>query len=263
MIKLENVTCSYDKVIWEKVNLTISPNKITFIIGKNGSGKSTFAHVLTGLKKDFSGNIFIDDATIDKKISIKEMRKLIGLVFQNPDNQILFNRVYDDLKFTLENMGVNPLEIDNRIKEVLKEVNMEEQIFANPYLLSGGQKQKLAIASVLLLKPKYIVFDEATSMLDINGKKEIYEIIEKLKQNHIGVIFITNHLEELIYADEILILDEGKFYSYAKKDLLQHLDILTKHGFAIPFLLKIIEELKNKGIDALSEQEILKEISLL
>lgn len=263
MIKLENVSCGYEKLLWENVNLTIDQDKITFIIGKNGCGKSTLASVLTGLKKDFKGNIFIDDIFVNKKTTIKDLRRLIGLVFQNPDNQIVFNRVYDDLKFTLENMGVPASDMDDIIKEALKKVGMQDFIYANPYLLSGGEKQKIAIASILALKPKYIVFDEATSMLDMNSKKDIYDIIKKLKQNHIGVIFITNNLDELMIADEILVIDKKKIFSYSKKEIFNHLNILKEHHFELSFSLKIVEILKEKGIDALTPSDILKEITSL
>lgn len=133
MIKIENLTCGYDNTILENINLSISQNKITFIIGQNGSGKSTLGNILTGLKKDFKGKITINNQEINKKTSIINLRKLISMVFQNPNNQILFTSVYDDIKFTLENINTNPKEIENIIKESLKKVNLLDKINSNPY----------------------------------------------------------------------------------------------------------------------------------
>lgn len=263
MIKLENLTCGYDTNILEDINLNISQNKITFIIGKNGSGKSTLGSILSGLKKDYKGKITINNQEINKKTSLKDLRKLISIVFQNPSNQILFNRVYDDIKFTLENINTPAHEIDKIIEYSLDKVNMLDKIEANPYNLSGGEKQRIAIASILALNPKYIVFDEATSMLDINGRKEIYKLITKLNKSNIGIIFITNILDELIYADEILIIDNKKIYKYTKEELFNNLSILKKHNLEIPFTLQIIDSLNKKGIKVYKEEDIIKEINNL
>lgn len=263
MIRIDHVTCGYDEDILKDIEFAISRNKITFMIGKNGSGKSTLANILTGLKTDFKGTIDIEALEIKKNIPMKEIRKRIGMVFQNPSNQIIFTRVYDDIKFSLENMNIGQDKIDMLIDEALKTVGMEEYKFSNPYELSGGQKQKIAIASVLAMRPSYIVFDEATSMLDVNGKKEMYEIYKKLKEENIGIICITNILDELIYADEIIILDNKKVYQYTKVELLNNLNILLKHGLEIPFTLKVVEALHKKGIFAYEEEDILKELEAL
>lgn len=256
MIKLENVSFGYENLVFDNISLEIKSNDITFIVGKNGSGKSTLAHILSGLKKINKGNLIIDDEVISKKTSIKNFRKSVGIVFQNPDNQIIFNRVYDDIKFTLENMNTPKEEIDNIIKSALKEVGMEKFINSNPYNLSGGEKQRIAIASIIALNPKYIIFDEATSMLDIEGKKAIYAIIKKLKSKGIGVIFITNIIDELIYGDRVLILDNKKIYGYQKEELFNNLNILKEHKLDIPFNLKVINKLKIKNVN--SEEDILK-----
>jgi len=193
---------------------------------------------------------------INKKTNIKSFREKVGIVFQNPDNQIIFNRVYDDIKFTLENMNMPKDKIDDIIKSSLKEVGMEEFINSNPYNLSGGEKQRVAIASILALNPQYIIFDEATSMLDIEGKKAIYSLIKKLKAKGIGVIFITNIMDELIYADKIIVLDNKKLYTYDKKELFNSINILKSHNLDIPFNLKIIDKFKIKNVS--SEEDILK-----
>lgn len=263
MIKLEHLTCKYDNTILEDINLSISQNKITYIIGQNGSGKSTLCNILSGLKKDFKGSLYINNKEITKKTPLLEMRKLIGMIFQNPNNQMLFTRVYDDIKFTLENMNTNKDDIDKIIKKSLEQVNLLDKIDANPYNLSGGEKQRLAIASILALNPKYIIFDEATSMLDINNRQDIYKLLKKLNKNNIGIICITNIMDELIFADEILVLDNKKIFKYTKEELFNNLNILKEHNLDIPFTLKIIDILKKKGISVNTEDEILSEVTKL
>lgn len=263
MIKLEHLTCGYDNNILEDINLNISQNKITFIIGKNGSGKSTLGNILSGLKTNFKGNLFINNNQITKRTPLTDIRKLIGMIFQNPNNQILFTRVYDDIKFTLENMNTNKSDIDTIIKNSLEKVNLLDKINSNPYNLSGGEKQRLAIASILALNPKYIIFDEATSMLDINNRKEIYKLIKKLNKNNIGIICITNIMDELIYADEILIIDNKQIFKYTKEELFNNLNLLKEHKLDIPFTLQVINILKNKGISVSNEEEILEKLNAL
>ena len=263
MIKIENLSIGYETNILENINLEIDKNKITFIIGKNGSGKSTLGNTISGIKKFKEGNILLDNINLKKEKNLKKIRTKIGMVFQNPSNQILFTKVYDDIKFTLENIKTPKNEIDNIIKESLDKVEMLDFINSNPYNLSGGEKQRIAIASILALKPDYIVFDEATSMLDINGKEDIYKLLNKLKKEGIGIIFITNIMDELIYADEIIILNDKKANKYTKKELFDNLDILKDNDLDIPFTLKIIDILKNKGITAHTKNDIIKELTNL
>lgn len=263
MIKIEKLNIGYDTNILENINLEIDKNKITFIIGKNGSGKSTLGNTISGIKRFKEGNIYLDSINLKKEKNIKKIRTKIGMVFQNPSNQILFTKVYDDIKFTLENINTKKEEIDSIIKESLNKVDMLEFINSNPYNLSGGEKQRIAIASILALKPDYIVFDEATSMLDINGKEDIYKLLTKLKKEGIGIIFITNIMDELIYADEIIILNNKTAKKYTKKELFNNLNILKENDLDIPFTLKIIDILKDKGITVNNRNDILKEITNL
>ena len=263
MIKIENLNIGYEKDILENINLEIDKEKITFIIGKNGSGKSTLGNTISGIKKFKKGNIIIDNINLKKEKDIKKIRTKIGMVFQDPSNQILFTKVYDDIKFTLENINTPKDKIDSIIKESLDKVEMLDFIEANPYNLSGGEKQRIAIASILALKPQYIVFDEATSMLDINGKEDIYKLLNKLKKDGLGIIFITNIIDELIYADDIIILNDKKATKYTKKELFNNLNILKDNDLDIPFTLKIIDILKNKGIKVNNKNDILKEINNL
>ena len=182
------------------------------------------------------------------------------MVFQNPSNQIIFSKVYDDIKFTLENMKYPKDEIPTLIKNSLEKVNMIDYIDANPYKLSGGQKQRVAIASQLSYSPDYLIFDEATSMIDISGKKDIYKLLKTLKKN-MGIIYITNDMSELIYADDIIILDNHKAYKYSLLDIVKNNDILTRHKLNIPFILKLASLLNIKDIDKINEKYILERIN--
>lgn len=259
MIRLQGITFKYDKVIFSNISLDIDQSKITFIIGSNGSGKSTLANIISGLLFPQVGKVYLDDLEVSKKINSKIVRKKVGIIFQNPSNQILFSRVSDDIKFTLENMKIPKEKIPSIIQESLKEVGMLDFIDANPYNLSGGQKQRIAIASQLALKPDYLIFDEATSMLDSHGKKEIYHLIQNLK-GKMGIIFITNHMDELLYADDVIIIDRQKVYKYTLSDILKENSILTNHKLDVPFLFKIANALNIEKTDDLNENTILEGI---
>lgn len=260
MIKLENVTFKYDEVVLDDISINIKKNKVTFIIGINGSGKSTLANIISGLLFSKNGKVYLDDIELTKKIDNKIIRKKVGMVFQNPSNQIIFSKVYDDIKFTLENMKYPKDEIPTLIKNSLEKVNMINYIDANPYKLSGGQKQRVAIASQLSYSPDYLIFDEATSMIDISGKKDIYKLLKTLKKN-MGIIYITNDMSELIYADDIIILDNHKAYKYSLLDIVKNNDILTRHKLNIPFILKLASLLNIKNIDKINEKYILERIN--
>ena len=260
MIKLENVTFKYDEVVLDDISINIKKNKVTFIIGINGSGKTTLANIISGLLFSKNGKVYLDDIELTKKIDNKIIRKKVGMVFQNPSNQIIFSKVYDDIKFTLENMKYPKDEIPTLIKNSLEKVNMINYIDANPYKLSGGQKQRVAIASQLSYSPDYLIFDEATSMIDISGKKDIYKLLKTLKKN-MGIIYITNDMSELIYADDIIILDNHKAYKYSLLDIVKNNDILTRHKLNIPFILKLASLLNIKNIDKINEKYILERIN--
>lgn len=259
MIRLQNITFKYDKVILNDVNLCIDKFKVTSIIGQNGSGKSTLANIISGLIFPQAGNICLDNIELNKKTNNKVVRKKIGVVFQNPSNQILFPKVSDDIKFTLENMKISKDEVPDRIKESLKKVSMLNFIDANPYNLSDGQKQRIAIASQLSLKPDYLIFDEVTSTLDINGKKDIYNLLKTLKKD-MGIIFITNNMDELIYADDIVIIDNQKVYKYTISDIIKENSILIKHKLDIPFIFKIAGALNIKDTNSINEEFLLERI---
>lgn len=260
MIELNGVSYKYPdgNLAINNISLNLKEGEITAIIGKNGSGKSTLLSTIANLYK-FKGNISIDNVDI-KKIHNKDFRKKVGIVFQNPNNQIIFPSVEENLKFVLDNLDFD--EPVTRIKEALKIVSMEKYYKSNAYNLSLGQKQRIALASVLVTYPKYLLLDEITSMLDYQGKKSIYDLILKLKNEGIGIIMGTNILEELIYADKIIILDNEIKEILTKKELFDNLDILLKYNFDIPFNLKVIKKLINKiDINEIDEDEIVELIN--
>lgn len=222
-------------------------------------GKSTLAKLISGLEKANKGKITIDGInTLDKK-SFLEIRKKVGVVFQNPENQILFNNVFDDIAFTMKNLGIENYE--NKIKSSLEKLNMQEFLNSEAYNLSLGQKQRVTIAGVIATNPKYLVLDEPTTMIDPQGKEDIYEMIKELKNQNYTIIYITNFIDEILMSDRIVIIEAGKIINeFYKKDILNQIEFLKEHGIKIPDLVQLIYELKNKGIDVQIENWDKKEI---
>ena len=246
MIKVKNVSFKYknsDKMILDDLSFEVRDGEIVAIVGKNGSGKSTIGKLIARVLKLKKGDIIIDDTSIkDKKIQEK-----IGIVFQNPENQIIFNSIYDELAFSLK--GLEKEEIENRIEESLKQVEMLEYKNSDLYLLSLGQKQRVVIAEVLAKKPKYIIFDEPTTMIDSIGKERIYQIVKKLKNQGYTIICITNLADEMLIADRTLILKDGKIaYEIKKEELITKANLLKENGIKLPTLLEIINKLEENGI---------------
>lgn len=261
MIKINNLSFKYDNnIVLDNINLEISNNKITYIIGKNGSGKSTLAQIISGLIFTNKGTIKIDELDINKKTSNILIRKKIGIVFQKPSNQIIFTNVYDDIKFTLENLHTHKKNIDSIIKSSLNKVHMLKHLNSNPYNLSGGEQQRIAIASQISLSPKYLIFDESTSMLDQSNKKDIYNLLKELKKD-MGIIFITNNIEEIKYADDLVIIDNKSVYKYHISEILQNPSILANHHLEIPFIFKIAKSLNINNIKNLNEKYILERLN--
>lgn len=259
MIKTKDLSYKYKEgnVGLKDINLEFSRGEIVAIIGSNGSGKSTLLSALANLIK-YNGSITLDDKET-KKIKNKEFRKKVGIVFQNPNTQIIFNTVYDDIKFTLDNLEID--DAHNRIKKSLKLVNMEEYINSNPYNLSMGQRQRVALASVLSSDKEFLLLDEVTSMIDYNGKQEIYKIINKLKKKNVGIIMTTNIIDELIYADRIIIMNDLHEVKgiYTKKEIFDNLDLLS--DFYIPFKFKLINKIGYDKLKDLSDEELINYVS--
>lgn len=265
MIKLENVSYKYknNQNVLENINLQINENECIAIIGANGTGKSTLAKLISGILKPTEGNVFVDEINTREKKEVINLRRKIGIVFQNPENQIIFNKIYDDISFSIKNLELK--NIENRITEALKTVDMLENLEKPVYELSLGQKQRVAIASTLAIGSKYLCLDEATAMLDSKGKKEIYKIINHLKQNGYTIIYTTNVADEILMADKIIILDNLKIAKIIeKKELQENVETLKKYGIELPKILKILELLKQEGLniklDELTDKELVKKL---
>ena len=210
MIKIENVTYHYKKGkdILKESNLDIKDKETIVIMGKNGSGKSTLGKLISGIIKAKEGKILIDDLVVGDKKNKEEVRKRVGIVFQNPENQIIFNKIKEEVSFALK--GLSQEEIDQRVQMSLEKVNMADKIEEDLYELSLGQKQRVIIGEVLAKQPKVIVLDEPTTMIDSKGKEEIYHIVENLKKEGYTIVYITNVAEEMLLADRIIVLNEGR-----------------------------------------------------
>lgn len=249
MISIKNVTYRYKKGkdILKKINLEIQEKETVVIMGKNGSGKSTLGKLISGIIKPKEGNILIDDLNIADSKNKEEIRKKIGIVFQNPENQIIFNNVEDEVSFALKDLDQE--EIKKRIEESLDKVHMKDKSKEDLYELSLGQKQRVVIGEVLAKHPKYIIFDEPTTMIDSKGKETIYHIVEELKKEGYTIIYITNVAEEMLLADRIVLLNEGRMVEEIKKeDLLNRLDVFEQYDIKAPMVLEVLQKLREQGI---------------
>ena len=239
MIKFENVSFKYEEFKINDISFEIEKGEIIAITGNNASGKTTLIKLISGLLKNKKGTITINDKPI-KKSDAK-----IGIIFQNPDNQIIFNSVYDDICFTLKNHNVKKDEFEERIDYALKMVDMLAYKNKETYTMSTGQKQRIAIANMLAIKPDIIIFDEASVYLDPTTKQALYNLFLSLKANGTTVIFTTNLLEEIVYADRVMLLNNGSLKAFMPtKDILNNLDLYRENGTYIPLKLQIIEKLK-------------------
>lgn len=256
MIKLKDFSVGFETKLFDNVNLEIPAGKIVALVGKNGSGKSTLANVLAGIKRDFGGEVWLDELALDKRTKVHDLRLKIGLVLQNPEHQILFNSVRDELDFVLKNLNpsLSELERERKIKSALKQVEMADFIDKDPQNLSGGQKQRIAIATMLVSEPAYLIFDEATSQLDDLGKRAIYRVMKKLAEAGVGIIMITNNLNELIFADEVLIIARRKIQSLETGELIKTPEKLEDFGLSVPLVLKMAKKLQVKTLAELEEK---------
>lgn len=261
MIRIENITYRYKKGkdILKNINLEIQDKETVVVMGKNGSGKSTLGKLLSGIMKPKAGKILIDDLDITKKENNEELRRKVGIVFQNPENQIIFNKIQEELAFPLK--GISQEEMQTRIQQALKEAGMSGYEEAELYTLSLGQKQRIMLAEVLARKPKYILLDEPTTMIDSEGKEAIYEIVRNLKQKGYTILWITNLADEMLLADRVLILDQGKIAcEIAKKDLEKSLPVLQKYQIKAPLLLHLLAQLREAGLPLAVEDFTVEEI---
>lgn len=252
LITLENVSFSYDKKInaLTDVSLSIEQGEYVAVIGHNGSGKSTLAKLLNALVKADSGKVVVDGLDATDKKNFFDIRKCVGVVFQNPDNQLVASIVEDDIAFGPENLGVPREEIGKRIDFALNAVGMEKFRRSSPERLSGGQKQRIAIAGVLALQPKALVLDESTAMLDPKGRKEVLSVVKKLnKEQNVTVINITHYMDEVVEADKVYVLNEGKIaLSGTPKQIFDKKDVLRGFGLELPLAMTVADKLIELGI---------------
>ncbi len=255
IIKVEDVTFYYkmeDEPVeaLKNVNINVEKGKFIAILGRNGSGKSTLAKTLNGLLLPFEGKVFVAGFdTVDDE-AIWDIREIAGMVFQNPDNQLVSSIVEEDVAFGPENLGLDSEEIRKRVESSLKAVDMWEFREKAPHMLSGGQKQRIAIAGVLAMKPSCIIFDEPTAMLDPEGRREVLKIIRTLNNQGVTVILVTHFMEEASQSDELLVMDRGEVVLRGEpRNILCKGKEIEKMGLEVPIAVKLGESLRNKGID--------------
>lgn len=249
-IEFSNVSFEYEETrALKDVSFNVKKGEWLAIAGHNGSGKSTLAKLLIGLYSPSSGQITVNEMKLSEE-KVWDVRSDVGLVFQNPDNQFVGTTVQDDVAFGLENAGIRRAEMIEKVQKSLIAVRMESFAEREPHLLSGGQKQRVAIAGILALEPSIIVLDEATSMLDPNGCKEVLEVISKLKDDkNITVISITHNLEEVVKADRVLVLNQGEIFAEGRPaEIFEYGEELNSIGLALPFGIHAANELRKSGL---------------
>lgn len=251
------------------VDLDVQKGDFVAILGHNGSGKSTLAKHINAILTPTEGTLHVDGKDTSDEANIWDIRQSAGMVFQNPDNQIIGTVVDEDVGFGPENMGVPTAEIWERVAESLKAVGMWEYRDHSPNKLSGGQKQRVAIAGVVAMHPKCIVLDEPTAMLDPNGRKEVIRTIRALNQaEEVTVLLITHYMEEVIYADKVIVMDEGKIVMQGTpREIFSQVELLKKYRLDVPQVTLLAHELRKAGLDIpegiLSVDELVEQLCQL
>ena len=253
IVHLRDVLYSYEEneaPAVDHVSLDVAEGEFLAVLGRNGSDKSTLARILNALNVPQSGEVSVGGLNVLKDDPFK-IREICGMVFQNPDNQIVASVVEEDCAFGLENRGVEPAEIRRRVDEALAEVGMSERALSSPNMLSGGQKQRVAIAGVLAMRPKIIVFDESTAMLDPVGRKDIFSIARRInREEGITVIWITHFMEEAAQADRVCVMDSGKIVlEGAPREVFTNVSQIMKLGLDVPEMMKLSEALRKAGLN--------------
>ncbi len=251
----------------KELSLTIEQGEFIALCGHNGSGKSTVARLMNGLLTPKSGEVLAFGESTQNKKKIYDIRKDVGMIFQNPDNQMIATIVEDDIAFGPENIGLPREEIGKRIDFALGAVDMLEFKQASPYKLSGGQKQRIAIAGVLAVKPKVLVLDESTAMLDPKGRREIFDVIKSLNKEGMTIILITHYMDEAALFDRIIVLDNGKLaMDGTPKEVFARQTELAEIGLKLPRATKLNSYFKENGLDlgeVLSTDELMEKICQL
>ena len=250
----------------DEVSLDVQPGQFIAILGHNGSGKSTLAKHLNAILLPTEGSVYVDGKDTKDEEKIREIRQTAGMVFQNPDNQIIGTVVDEDVAFGPENMGVPSEEIEKRVEEGLKTVEMWEYRSHSPNKLSGGQKQRVAIAGVVAMHPKCIVLDEPTAMLDPVGRREVIRAARKLnKEEHVTIILITHYMEEVTFADQVIVMDQGKILMQGTpKEVFSRVEELKEHRLDVPQVTMLAHELRKSGLNIpeviLTREELIGEL---
>lgn len=256
IIEIKNVTYEYseDEIIHtavDDISLCIEKGSFTVILGHNGSGKSTLAKMLNGLNKPTRGDVFVKGINTKDEETEIEVKRTVGMVFQNPDNQLIASIVEEDVAFGPENLGIEPKEIRHRVDNALKAVGMYEFKDSTPHKLSGGQKQRVAIAGIIAMEPDCLVLDEPTAMLDPKGRAEIINTLLKLnRENKITIVLITHYMEEAEKADRVLVMNDGKIIDDGTpKEIFKNVEKLKSVGLDVPQTTELLYALSQNGLN--------------
>lgn len=259
MIECKKVVYKYQKsenesdtkIAVNEVDLEIKKGEFLVVLGHNGSGKSTLAKHMNALLLPSGGKVYVDNMDTSNPENLWYIRNKAGMVFQNPDNQIVATIVEEDVAFGPENLGIEPLEIRRRVDESLQKVGMYDYRKHAPHLLSGGQKQRIAIAGILAMRPNCIILDEPTAMLDPSGRKEVINTIKDINKNYgITIVLITHYMEEAVEADRIVVMDKGKLILKGiPKEIFSNVPLMKEIGLDVPQMTELAYELNKSGID--------------
>ena len=254
MIEIKNLNFKYEEeqpLVLKDINLKIEEGEFVAILGHNGSGKSTLAKLINGIYTPTSGDIIIDGRNTKDEEGIWDIRRNAGMVFQNPDNQIVATIVEEDVAFGPENLGIESSEIRRRVDECLKIVDMEKYKRHAPHLLSGGQKQRVAIAGILAMSPKYIIMDEPTAMLDPQGRSEVIDTVLKLnREEKKTIVLITHFMNEAVLADRVVVMNDGEvFFDDEPSEVFSKVDKMRELGLDVPQVTELAYKLFKQGYD--------------
>ncbi|TQQ84328.1 energy-coupling factor transporter ATPase [Peptacetobacter hominis] len=275
IIEVKNLSFDYETEEGDKyraidgLSLEVKKGEFVVIIGHNGSGKSTLSKNLNAILVPTEGDILVNGMNTKDEDKLWDIRQTAGMVFQNPDNQIVATIVEEDVAFGPENLGIEPAEIRKRVEESLKSVGIYEFKDRQPHLLSGGQKQRVAIAGIIAMKPNCIIFDEATAMLDPSGRKEVMKTIKKLnREDNITTIHITHFMEEAVDADRVIVMEKGKkVLEGTPREVFKEIEMLKNIGLDVPYMTELSYMLNKEGIkikdDILTVDEMVEELCQL
>ncbi|AGB18141.1 energy-coupling factor transporter ATPase [Thermoanaerobacterium thermosaccharolyticum] len=263
IIMAKDLTFSYEtgneenkkKIVLNSLNIDLEEGKFIAIIGHNGSGKSTLAKHFNALLTPTEGDVYVNGMNTKDPAHVWDIRQTAGMVFQNPDNQLVATIVEEDVAFGPENLGIDPKEIRKRVDFALNAVDMFKYKDSAPHMLSGGQKQRIAIAGVIAMRPQCIILDEPTAMLDPMGRKEVIKTIQKLnKENGITIILITHFMEEAVLADRVIVMDDGNIaLDGTPKEVFKEVKKLKELGLDVPQVTELAYKLKQEGIEIPTE----------